>query len=104
MLITGDMTAKTEQLLLKREQLPQVELLVAGHHGASGSTGYALLSRLRPQTVLISVGEDNSYGHPSPQTLARIEAAGAAVYRTDQYETITIRGPIYGKTNGTDPG
>ena len=104
MLITGDMTEKTEQLLLEREDIPQTELLVAGHHGAAGSTGYALLSRLRPQTVLISVGEDNSYGHPSPQTLARIEAAGAAVYRTDQCGTITIRGPIYGKTNGTDPG
>ena len=104
MLITGDMTEKTEQLLLEREDIPQTELLVAGHHGAAGSTGYALLSRLRPQTVLISVGEDNFYGHPSPQTLARIEAAGAAVYRTDQCGTITIRGPIYGKTNGTDPG
>lgn len=103
MLITGDMTEKTEQLLLERENIPQTELLVAGHHGAAGSTGYALLSRLRPQTVLISVGEDNSYGHPSPQTLARIEAAGAAVYRTDQCGTITIRGPIYGKTNGTHP-
>lgn len=104
MLITGDMTAKTELRLLTEKDIPQAELLVAGHHGARTSTSLALLSGLRPQTVLISVGEDNAYGHPSPQTLARIEAAGAEVYRTDMCGTITIRGPRHGKTNGKDSG
>lgn len=104
MLITGDMTAKAELRLLAEKEIPQAELLVAGHHGAKTSTSYALLSRVRPQTVLISVGEDNAYGHPSPETLARIDAAGAAAYRTDECGTITIRGPIHGKTNGKDSG
>lgn len=104
MLITGDMTAKTELRLLTEKDIPQAELLVAGHHGARTSTSLALLSGLRPQTVLISVGEDNAYGHPSPQTLARIDAAGAEVYRTDMCGTITIRGPRHGKTNGKDSG
>ena len=104
MLITGDMTAKTELRLLTEKDIPQAELLVAGHHGARTSTSLALLSGVRPQTVLISVGEDNAYGHPSPQTLARIEAAGAEVYRTDMCGTITIRGPRHGKTNGKDSG
>ena len=104
MLITGDMTAKTELRLLTEKDIPQAELLVAGHHGARTSTSLALLSGVRPQTVLISVGEDNAYGHPSPQTLARIDAAGAEVYRTDMCGTITIRGPRHGKTNGKDSG
>ena len=104
MLITGDMTAKTELRLLTEKDIPQTELLVAGHHGARTSTSLALLSGVRPQTVLISVGEDNAYGHPSPQTLARIDAAGAEVYRTDMCGTITIRGPRHGKTNGKDSG
>ena len=104
MLITGDMTAKTELRLLSEKEIGRAELLIAGHHGAKTSTSYALLSRLRPQTVLISVGEDNAYGHPSPEALARIDAAGAAVYRTDVCGTITIRGPRDGKTNGKNTG
>ncbi len=104
MLITGDMTRSTELRLLEQKQLPATELLVAGHHGAETSTGYALLNRLRPQTVLISVGADNAYGHPAPETLERIEAVGAAVYRTDVCGTITIRGPIYGKTGSAGGG
>lgn len=101
MLVTGDMTAQTELRLLAEKKPGEVELLVAGHHGAQTSTSYALLGHTRPQTVLISVGEGNSYGHPSPDTLARIETVGATVYRTDECGTITIRGPRDGKTDDT---
>lgn len=101
MLVTGDMTAKTELRLVEEKELPPVELLVAGHHGAATSTSYALLGRVRPQTVLICVGEDNTYGHPSPQTLERIAEVGAAVYRTDESGTITIRGSRHGETDDT---
>ena len=91
MLITGDLPRASEQVLLSRYDLPQVELLVAGHHGSSTSTSQALLSRVRPESVVISVGADNPYGHPSPETLERLTAAGAAVYRTDQLGTIFFR-------------
>lgn len=101
MLVTGDMAAQAEYQLLKEKPLTEVDVLVAGHHGAAGSTSYALLGRVRPQTVLISVGEDNTYGHPAEQTLARIETVGAVVYRTDECGTITIRGPEHGKTDDT---
>lgn len=101
MLVTGDMTAQTEYQLLEEKTLAQAEVLVAGHHGAATSTSYALLGRVRPQLVLISVGADNTYGHPAEQTLERIETAGAAVYRTDERGTITIRGSKYGKTDST---
>ena len=91
MLITGDLPRDSELALLSRYALPQAELLVAGHHGAATSTSWALLNRVRPESVVISVGADNPYGHPSPETLERLTAAGAAVYRTDQLGTIFFR-------------
>ena len=88
-LITGDLSEKQERALLQTHELPDLEVLVAGHHGAKTSTGEALLAQTAPDIVLISVGE-NRYGHPSPQVLARIKAAGAEVRRTDECGDITI--------------
>lgn len=89
-LITGDMGMQSEQLLALRHGLHDIEVLVAGHHGSKGSTGSALLQAIRPELVLISVGE-NSYGHPSPEVLQRIEDAGALVLRTDELGDIEIK-------------
>ena len=91
MLVTGDCDMRSEQALLEQYSLPQVELLVAGHHGAAESTSQALLRWVQPETVVISVGAENHYGHPDQETLARIEAAGAAVLRTDQDGTLFFR-------------
>ena len=88
-LITGDMSMEGEALLLSRYDLPDLEMLVAGHHGSRYATGEALLKKLAPETVLISVGY-NSYGHPAPETLERLERAGASVYRTDQLGNVTV--------------
>ena len=90
-LATGDMSAGAERLLLSRRQLPDVEVLVAGHHGSAGSTCDTLLTYTKPETVLISVGKNNSYGHPAEETVARIESSGAQIYRTDRCGNITIR-------------
>ncbi len=89
-LITGDMDAATENHLLAQKTIPDLEVLVAGHHGARTSTGARLLADTSPEVVLISVGE-NRYGHPAEETLARIEETGAAVFRTDECGSITIR-------------
>ena len=100
-LITGDLSQMAEYRLLSRHDLEQIEILVAGHHGAQSSTSRALLERTQPAAVVISVGQDNSYGHPAQQTLARIRDVGAAIYRTDEDGTIIIRGGSNGeKTNG----
>ena len=88
-LLTGDMPAAAEAKLVARENLPEVEVLVAGHHGSKQSTSQALLEAVAPETVVISVGQ-NSYGHPAPETLARLSAAGAQVYRTDRQGGITV--------------
>lgn len=88
-LITGDMDETAERVLAATKQLPDLEILIAGHHGAKTSTCTELLQRTAPDTVIISVGE-NSYGHPAQEVLDRIAAIGAAVYRTDLDGTITI--------------
>ncbi|MEA4964280.1 MAG: ComEC/Rec2 family competence protein [Oscillospiraceae bacterium] len=89
-LVTGDLGISQEDRLLLLHELPDIELLVAGHHGSQYSTGEELLEATKPETVVISVGV-NSYGHPAAETLYRIAAAGAETYRTDQSGTITVR-------------
>ena len=87
------MDGEVEQLLLDQTQLPDLELLVAGHHGSKYSTTQALLDALRPEEAVISVGADNLYGHPAPETLDRLESAGVRVWRTDCNGTVTLRMP-----------
>lgn len=90
-LITGDMSTLGETLLLHDRQIPELTVLVAGHHGSKSSTGENLLAQTSPEYVLISVGEDNPYGHPSDEILERLERYGCAVYRTDRDGTIVFR-------------
>ena len=90
-LITGDRTGFGERMLMRQVSLPDVDILVAGHHGAADSTTEDLLYAVTPETVLISVSEDNYYGHPSPVLLQRLKSFGCRVYRTDEDGTITIR-------------
>ena len=89
-LIPGDMPAAAERVLADTHSLPQVEVLVVGHHGAASSTAPELLQTVSPEIAVISVGADNSYGHPAQAVLDRLTEAGAAVYRTDQAGDITI--------------
>lgn len=90
-LITGDRNAFGERMLLRKGIVGDVDVLVAGHHGSGNSTCEELLDAVRPQVVCISVGENNSYGHPAVQTLARLEQYGCTVFRTDENGTILIR-------------
>jgi len=89
-LVTGDMGEASEQLLLMLYELPDLEVYVAGHHGSKYSTSQLLLDVLRPETVLISVGE-NSFGHPAEETITRILSSGAEIRRTDEEGSIFIR-------------
>ena len=88
-LITGDMSASGERALLRFAVIPPIDLLVAGHHGSRHSTSEELLAAASPNIAAISVGR-NSYGHPSAETLERLESFGAAVYRTDLLGNITV--------------
>ncbi len=91
-LITGDRPKAQELELLSHVQLPKLDYLVAGHHGANSSTGPSLLAATRPETVLISVGRDNRYGHPKQELLERLQSFGCRILRTDHQGTIIIRG------------
>lgn len=82
LLITGDMDCATERTLLKTYGLPDIEVLVAGHHGSKSSTSAELLDALAPEIACISVGA-NSYGHPAGETIRRLAERGCAIYRTD---------------------
>ena len=90
-LITGDRGELGEMLLLRHTKLPQLDLLIAGHHGSVSSTGEALLQQTTPENVIISVGKNNHYGHPSESLLSRLASFGCAVYRTDYHGTIVYR-------------
>lgn len=90
-LITGDRSKFGEQMLLRSNVLPDVDVLIAGHHGASDSTSYGLLNTVKPETVMISVGAENRYGHPSPELLTRLMEYGCRIYRTDRDGTIIFR-------------
>lgn len=88
-LVTGDADSNIEAMLVKYFDLPDVELLVAGHHGSGHSTSAAFLAATAPDAAIISSGE-NSYGHPDPSVLERLSAAGVTVFRTDAQGTVTI--------------
>ena len=88
-LVTGDMDSETERQLTERYTLPDIEVLMVGHHGSKYSTSQELLQAVTPEVGLISVGS-NSYGHPTGETLRRLSCAGVTVYRTDLRGDIRI--------------
>jgi competence protein ComEC len=90
-LVTGDRGFLGEALLMRQKELPNVDVLIAGHHGSKYSTSEALLDAVRPEVVIISAGADNPYGHPAPELLERLEIYGCRIYRTDQNGTIIYR-------------
>lgn len=81
-LLTGDAEADTEAALLALG-LDPVDVLKVAHHGSSHSTGDLFLATVAPEYAVISSGAGNSYGHPDPETLARLGGLGAHVFRTD---------------------
>lgn len=91
-LITGDRGIVGETILLHSADIPELDVLIAGHHGSSGSTGEALLAATKPRQVVISVGATNPYRHPSAATLERLAVFGCQIRRTDLEGTIIIRG------------
>jgi len=93
-LFTGDMETKAEADLIESGADLQATVLKAGHHGSDTSSGYQFLREIMPEYVVISVGEGNSYGHPSDEVLSRYRDLGAEVYRTD------MQGHIIAESDG----
>lgn len=89
LLITGDADSATERKILQAYDLPDVEVLVAGHHGSKYSTSNDLLDVVKPETVCISAGS-NSYGHPADETMRRLAEHGCGIYCTKLQGTIHL--------------
>lgn len=83
-LLTGDMGMESEAWFLSAlREFPRAELLKVAHHGSRYSSSEAFLRASGAKRALVSAGRRNRYGHPSPEALARLEASGMEVKRTD---------------------
>ncbi|HEY0318737.1 MAG TPA: ComEC/Rec2 family competence protein [Solirubrobacterales bacterium] len=85
MLLTADAEAEAVPL-----DPGPVDVLKVAHHGSQDAGLADLLDRIRPDLAVISVGEDNPYGHPAPATLATLAGHGIPVLRTDRDGTVEI--------------
>ena len=73
-----------------------VELLKVGHHGSSTSSGYRFIYETNPAYGVISVGQDNEYGHPHEEPMSRLKDAGLLILRTDEL------GHVIATTDGSE--
>jgi competence protein ComEC len=92
-LLPGDAEKEAERAILAEhnEASLQADVLKIGHHGSKNSTMPDFLAAVRPRVAIISAGEENPYGHPSPELLERLEAAGVRVVRTDRNGAVRVR-------------
>jgi competence protein ComEC len=96
-MLPGDAEKQAEGAILaeNRADALQADILKVGHHGGKNSTTTEFLAAVRPKLGIISSGEGNPYGHPSPELLERLESAGVRILRTDR------NGAVHVLTNGT---
>jgi competence protein ComEC len=83
-LLEGDAEAPSEAAMLTHGRVAPVTLLKVAHHGSKTSTGEAFLAAAQPREAVISVGRQNTFGHPRFDVLERLQGAGVQVYRTDR--------------------
>jgi competence protein ComEC len=90
LLLTGDIGSAIERAIVPHLTPAKTRILKVAHHGSRTSTSQELLDAWRPQIALISCGRGNPFGHPAPEVVERLIAAGATVYRTDRDGEITV--------------
>jgi competence protein ComEC len=89
-LLTGDMERDAETALVESGADLDVDVLQVGHHGSYTSSSYVFLNAVLPEIGIISVGENNDYGHPHESTLSRLRDADVDVYRTDLQGDVVV--------------
>lgn len=87
-LFTGDGERDAEQAVLNSGADLSATVLKVGHHGSDTSTSYVWLNEIMPEYAVISVGEGNSYDHPTDAVLSRLRDAEITTYRTDLHGDI----------------
>ena len=97
LLLPGDAEKESERAILAENDANglRADVLKIGHHGSKNSTMPEFLAAIQPRIGIISSGEGNPYGHPSPELLERLEKAGVRIYRTDS------DGAVHVLTDGT---
>ena len=93
-LFCGDAEREAEQALLNANANLSATVLKVGHHGSNTSTTYPFLREIMPECAVISVGKDNSYGHPTEDTLSRLRDADVKLFRTD------LQGDVFCTSDG----
>ena len=88
-LLTGDVEPEAQRDLLRRRTDLRATVLKVPHHGSDHQES-AFLDAVGATVVLTSVAADNTYGHPSADTLSRLTAAGAQSYRTDLHGDVAL--------------
>ncbi len=82
-LLTGDAEMEVERKLLANRDDLKADVLKVGHHGSNTSSTDIFLQAVQPSYAVIEVGENNSFGHPSPRVIKRLERRGVKIFRTD---------------------
>ena len=90
-LLTGDAGHDAESKILGSGHNIKVDVLKVGHHGGKNATSESFLAKVQPKHAVISVGKNNSYGHPTQVVLDKLAAVGANIYRTDLSGTVAFR-------------
>jgi competence protein ComEC len=90
-LLTGDVERPIERRMLEEDEIQSVDVLKVAHHGSRTSSTESFLSAANPAFAIISVGADNSYGHPNRDVLDRLGEHHAEVLRTDRNGLVTVR-------------
>jgi len=83
-LFTGDLPGEQEQELIKSGADLRVNVLKVAHHGSRYSTSQEFLDAVNPEEAVISVGKNNSYGHPAQEVLDRLNMRKIKIWRTDE--------------------
>ena len=92
-IFTGDMEVAAENDMLDYwgEQMDwDSTVLKVGHHGSSTSSSYRFIREIDPEYAIVSVGKDNSYGHPHKEVISRYADAGIPMLRTDELGHIVV--------------
>ena len=93
LLLAGDVEAPAQQEIVRSGVLTSVDVLKIAHHGSRNQDSDFARS-LKPRIGIISDGQRNPYGHPSPETIALYEALGTRIFRTDEHGEIAILGTV----------
>ena len=89
-LFPGDISSAAENRLLQDGLLCDVTYLKVPHHGSRYSSSAPFLEALSPEIAVISCSETNTYGHPAPEAVERLESAGCTVYYTMKSGAVTV--------------